>query len=181
MHPSSPPLRPPPSPSSLLFTLSLPPFSPQCMRDASWRKQREMGPITALGTKSWLINSNLLTNCFFTRNHLSLSHGTHMHEKPRLRALPNSKKKNPNTHTTAGTQCAQNFSLDPLPPLHRHTCEPTQTCVDPLAQLYLPRGQYVDYVRVADYCTVTVKETNVFHRQASISARGLLATHYGSK
>lgn len=46
---------------------------------------------------------------------------------------------------------------------------------DPLAQLYLPRGQYVDCVRVADYCTVTVKETNVFHRQASIRARGLPA------
>lgn len=51
-------------------------------------------------------------------------------------------------------------------------------CMDPLAQLYLPRGQYVDCVRVADYCTVTVKETNVFHSQASISARGLLATDY---
>lgn len=51
-------------------------------------------------------------------------------------------------------------------------------CTDPLAQLYLPRGQYVDCVRVADYCTVTVKETNVFHSQASISARGLLATDY---
>lgn len=57
------------------------PLSPQCMRDASWRKQREMGPITALGTESWLINSNSLTNCFFTKNHLSLSHGTHIHEK----------------------------------------------------------------------------------------------------
>lgn len=52
---------------------------------------------------------------------------------------------------------------------------PTQMRADPLAQLYLPQGQYVDYVRVADYCTVTVKETNVFHRQASISVRGLLA------
>lgn len=51
-------------------------------------------------------------------------------------------------------------------------------CTDPLAQLYLPRGQYVDRIRVADYCTVTVKETNVFHSQASISARGLLATDY---
>lgn len=51
-------------------------------------------------------------------------------------------------------------------------------CTDPLAQLYLPRGQYVDCVRVADYCTVTVKETNVFHSQASIEARGLLATDY---
>lgn len=49
------------------------------------------------------------------------------------------------------------------------------TSADPLAQLYLPRGQYVDCVRVADYCTVTVKETNVFHRQASIRARGLPA------
>lgn len=55
---------------------------------------------------------------------------------------------------------------------------PTQMRVDPLAQLYLPQGQYVDYVRVADYCTVTVKETNVFHRQASISVRGLLAIDY---
>lgn len=51
-------------------------------------------------------------------------------------------------------------------------------CTDPLAQLYLPQGQYVDCVRVADYCTVTVKETNVFHSQASISAKGLLATDY---
>lgn len=66
-------------------------------------------------------------------------------------------------HTTAGTQ-------------HNNYTHAPQMCDDPLAQLYLPRGQYVDYVRVADYCTVTVKETNVFHRQASISARGLRAT-----
>lgn len=72
-------------------------------------------------------------------------------------------------------------------PSHLHTYTHTSShahtkmCADPLAQLYLPQGQYVDYVRVADYCTVTVKETNVFHRQASISARGLLATDYSSK
>lgn len=47
-----------------------------------------MGPITALGTESWLINSNSLTNCFFTKNHLSLSHGTHMHEKLHFHAQP---------------------------------------------------------------------------------------------
>lgn len=57
----------------------------------------------------------------------------------------------------------------------RWRCPRRHMSADPLAQLYLPRGQYVDCVRVADYCTVTVKETNVFHRQASIRARGLPA------
>lgn len=58
---------------SFPFSLIPPILSAQWMRDASWRKQREMGPITALGAESWLINSNSLTNCFFTKNHLSLS------------------------------------------------------------------------------------------------------------
>lgn len=74
----------------LSFSPSLP-LSLQWMRDASWRKQREMGPITALGAESWLINSNSLTNCFFTKNHLSLSHGTHIYGRANLHAQPKKK------------------------------------------------------------------------------------------
>lgn len=146
-----------------------------------------MGPITALGTESWLINSNSLTNCFFTKNHLSLSHGTHMHENLHSYALPKRKRKksalDAHPHNCRYT-CTQTLITQSPPALthtHSQAHMPTQMRADPLAQLYLPQGQYVDYVRVADYCTVTVKETNVFHRQASISARGLLAIDYSGK
>ncbi len=97
------------------------------------------------------------------------------------------KKKKLHRHTTAGTVHINTNTHPHSLPIYTHTHTHTsthtltQTCADPLAQLYLPQGQYVDYVRVADYCTVTVKETNVFHRQASISVRGLLAIDYSSK
>ena len=125
-----------------------------------------MGPITALGTESWLINSNSLTNCFFTKNHLSRSHGMHMHENLYSHAVSNKKYKNKN-HTLPLNQFPHTHTQKLTRPHKKHT--------DPLAQLYLLQGQYVDCVSEADYCTVTVKETNVFHRQASISARALLA------
>lgn len=103
------------SPPILSFS---PLLSPQWMRDASWRKQREMGPITALGTESWLINSNSLTNCFFTKNHLSLSHGTYMHENLHLHSLPIQKSTHTHTHNYRYT-CIQNVS--PSLPVYTHT------------------------------------------------------------
>lgn len=108
----------------LCLSLSLSPLlSPQWLRDASWRKQREMGPITALGTESWLINSNSLTNCFFTKNHLSLSHGTRMHVKTAVARTVEWRKKcmdtQPQVHVQANTEP---HSLPSLPSTHELAC-----------------------------------------------------------